>query len=300
MLYHFDAAALDIANKPTAVQPPILVTTAQPVAFTPQFKAVAKSPSTVSVSVDLDPAGNLPAGFKAYLSVQYKQIVDAASGLYGQPQTIGDGSLSSAGVPAGTPYSGSHEFTITGLSPKTSYSVAIIAIDQYGHKYQSQPATVTMLDTVAPLDFDGPIQVTMNTNTGLAVNWTANHDIKTATMDIQFTDNAKVEITPKATTGSKNVSVSTDVAGLGAVLQKTQEKKMTPVIKITMSDGSDTKSQSFSVAFVVAGKSTATTSDPKTKTAVDNVAQAAQDPTKKKISWTDLINTGLGILLKAI
>jgi hypothetical protein len=295
--YHLTAAALDIADKPVVTNSTIVVGTKPSVAFAPTFKAISTSPSTMTVNIDPNPMGTLPPNFKAYFSVQYRQIVDAASGIYGAPQTVGDGDLNGFGVPVGTSYTGKHEFTITALSPKTSYAVSITAIDEYGHKFVSPSATVAMIDPVPPLDFDGPIQVSLNTNTGLTVSWKANRAIKTATMAIQFTDNTSVEIDPKATASSKDVSVSTDLAGLVAVLQKTQEKKMTPIIKITMSDGTETKSQSLSVEFVVPGKSTA--ADPKVKTAVNNVAAAEQNP-GKKVSWADVINTGLGILVKVL
>jgi len=251
----------------------------------------------MKVTVNPDPGHVLPSSFKSYFSLVYRPLVNSATGDYGTPKTEGDGGQNDIGVPTGTPYMGAHDFTITGLSPHTTYSVALTAFDEYGHKFQpGAPASVTTADVTPPLDFDGPIQLSMNPDTGLTVSWKSNRPVKTATLAVKFTDDTTLDIQPKTTATALNVKVTTDVNAIGALIKKTSTSAVTPIIQVSMTDGTETKAASFSFEVVVPSKSAST--DQATKKAVENVAKAATG--NGKVSWPDVVKTGLGILMKFI
>lgn len=296
--YHFKAVPLDATGQPIlGLTRTIPVTTKATVAFAPTFRATTTDSTTLNVTVNLDPSGALPAGFKGYIALKYREVVDAGQGIYGQPTPVGNGSLNSFGVPQGTAYTGSSSFTIP-VSPNKTYEVFLTAYDEYGLTYTApNAASATTPGPTPALDFAGPVQITMNTNTGLTVNWKANRKVQTAGLEIAFSDGKFVLPAPvQASTANADITVNTDLAGLTALLAKSKDKQEQPTLTVSMSDGKESKSQSFTVAFVIAGNSNST--DPTVKRAVNKVSTAAHG--NGNIKWADVVNTGLGILLKVL
>ncbi|HUK47384.1 MAG TPA: hypothetical protein VLW06_07330, partial [Terriglobales bacterium] len=176
-VHNFQASVLDASGKPMPrLSKSFSVTTPAFVPFAPTMKALATGPTTIVVTVNLDPASALPPGFKSYVKLHYKQQTDASTGTYGQIiDGGGDGALDTLGVPNGTPYSGSHNFTIAVPQADQTYAITFTAYDEYGDVFdQPWPGAIIKVSPPPPaLAFDGPIAITMNTNTGLTLNWKA-------------------------------------------------------------------------------------------------------------------------------
>jgi hypothetical protein len=305
-VHNFQASVLDASGQPiTSLSKTFAITTPAFVSFAPTMKALATGPTTIVVTVDLDPALALPPGFKAYVKLHYKQQTDASTGTYGQVvDGGGDGGLDAFGVPTGTPYTSSHSFTLAVPQADQTYAITFTAYDQYGDVFdQAWPGAIIKVSPPPPaLAFDGPISVTMNTNTGLTVNWKANRAVASTQMDVIFPDGTTVipPIKKSPAQNSTDISVNTDLSGLTTILEKTLKAKTSPILKITMSDGTNapngSATVSLSVTFeVVANKQS---SEPLQKAAT-NVAEAAQNP-KQKINWLSVVQAGLGILVKVL
>jgi hypothetical protein len=309
----FKAVALNASGQP-AFTKTVSVATPDLAAFSPIItKLTASGPTAVTATVDFNPTSALPASIKGYIILHYVQLVDPSTGIHGQTVNVGDGGLDDNGVPKGTPYSGAHDFTISGLTAGTTYLVTFTAYDDYGDvlNYPLPGMSVSTPKPLPPLAFSAPIVITMNTNTGLTVSWTANRKVSNSALKIKFSDGSFLPNVPLGTTGSQDSSVTVDVNGLSALLDKAAPKQSTgggvpsattpkpPEFDISMDDGTNSPdgkaSIAFSVSFVISSTKQATSS---VQTAANKVANSSQ--TGSKIKWSDVISTGLGILAKVI
>lgn len=308
--YTFNAVALDATTGQPILSQSIPEKTAAQVVFAPVLTAISASgPTALVASIDFDPSHSMPSGFKSYLKFYYQE--EEPDGTYGTKEPVGDGGLDANGIPTGIPYTAPYAtpqaFTIPVPLANTNYLISYSAYDQYGDEYD-YPGKVATTPAVTPaLGFNGPIALTMNTNSGLTVSWSANRKIKTATLQIQFADGTYQPNIPAATTSSSESSVTIDLQGLLAILNKsgppnsgsTAGSSKPPVFTISMDDGTgaaDGKASiSFSVLFTIASSTNATNS---VQTAANKVSKSAQG--KAKITWADVFNTGLGIVAKVI
>jgi hypothetical protein len=301
----FMAVAFDAFGNPMsdpAFTKKTTVPTPDPVAFAPTItKLVASGPTAITATVDFDPTGALPSNFKGYIVLHYTQLVDSNASLQPIAHDAGDGALDANGVPKGTSYSGTHDFTISGLTAGATYLVTFTAYDEYGDvaKFPLPGRAVTTDKANAPLAFAGPIGITMNTDTGLTVSWSANRTVSNSALKIVFADGSFLPNVPKGTTGSQNSSVTVDLTGLSALLDKAVSNPKPPEFDISMDDGTNSPDGkaaiAFSVSFVVT--STKQAKSP-VQTAANKVSESAQKGSK--IKWADVISTGLGILAKVI
>ncbi len=324
--HHFSAVYLDATTgKPVPGQAKnFSVQTPAAVPFGPAFKSLtASGPTTLVATVDFNPSGTLPADFKGYIVLYYRQRAGSGQ-AFSQPVSIGDGKLDENGIPSGTAYSGVHDFPITVPSANSTYDVTFTAYDQYGDAITYPEPGFEQATPAAPkpLAFDGPIAISMNTNTGLTVQWSANKPISTAQMSV---DIAGTEIIPpikkdapstngppstsgaSSTNGASSsngassaseMSVSTDLNGLQSLLDKAQSSKAAPIIKLSMSDSSgETASISMTVTFTISSTGSSKPASS-VQTAANNVTTAAQKG--RKIDWSTVLQTGLGMLVKLI
>lgn len=303
--HSFKAVALNASGQPVnAFTKTMDVMTKDPVSFSPRVTALPSGPTTIMVTVDFNPSGALPANFKGYITLHYRQQLDQSAGFYSQPLDVGDGALDAIGIPKGTPYTeNAHTFPIT-VAPGKTYVIAYTAYDEYGDVVNfpsgGNPGILVTTPAAPPaLAFDKPIAVTLNSDTGLTVSWSANRAVQKAEMSVKFPDGTVVIPPITKSTSSTDVSVSTDLSGLATLLDKATKAKDSPIITISMSDGTNSPSGlatvSMSVTFVVASNKSGT---QPTQKAATNVAAAVQKG--KGVDWKTVLATGLGILVKVL
>ena len=193
--YSFNVLPLDATTGSaiTEKEQTIIESTGAKVNFSPTLSGLrASGPTELLASINFDPNHSLPAGFNSYIKLYYEE--QQADGSYGPKVPYGDGGLDANGVPQGTaytsPYSGPHDFSIPVPNASTRYLVSFAAFDQYGEEIDSG-GSGTEISTPAvtpPLAFSAPIAITMNTNTGLTVSWSANRKISNSALKIKFED----------------------------------------------------------------------------------------------------------------
>jgi hypothetical protein len=299
--YSFQIAALDISGQPIpALTRTESITTKASVPLVPAMSLSAQNPTNIKVSINFDPGGVFPPNFKAYCTLQYRLVIDATTGTFGEWQTTGDGAVNSVGVPQGTAFVGSHDFQIPGTAGK-QYQVRFTAFDEYGHVATAPNIlSVTLPQQPPAFDFDGPISVTLNTKTGIAVSLKANAAIATASLKMTFSD---VDLTFPNQTQSIAASTATLNTGedglVSAVTAAQKDPTVAPTITVAMTgkDGS-TKTQSFIVKFVVAGAPANAT--PGVAQANAKLQQAASPNSGTKIKWSDVLAAGLSVIVKAL
>lgn len=319
-LYTFTAVPLDATTgKPIASKSQdVPQATAQHVNFSPTLlEIVASGPTELSAPINFDPNHALPAGFKSYIKLFYQE--ELADGTYGPKTPVGDGGLDAKGIPSGTaytsPYTGPQKFPIPVPHANTNYLITFTAFDQYGEEIDfGSPGQKGTTPAAPPaLAFDGPITLSMNTNTGLKVSWKANKKLKSSALQIKFADGTYLPDIPPAAAGSTDSSVTIDLNGLSALLSKAEPNPTkaaagaatattpaaAPEFDISMDDGTNSPtgkaSIAFTVSFVIASTKNGTSS---IQTSAAKVATASQK--NGKITWTDVISTGLGIIAKVI
>ena len=304
--HKFKAVAMSASGAPMAdgaFTKIFTVTTPALVAFAPIItKLVASGPTSLTATVDFNPTGVLPPNLKGYIVLHCFQQVDASSKMHGQAIDVGDGGMDANGVPKGTPYLGAHDFPITGLTAGTTYLVTFTAYDDYGEtsNFPLPGISVPTPNPTPPLGFTSPIAITMNTNTGLTVSWSANRQVKNTALTITLSDGTQVIPPIQKKPDSSNVSVTADINALSTILEKAQTSPKAPIITISMDDGTPppngSATVSMSVEFDVVAK-TASATQPVQKAA--NAVGAAKAK-NKGIDWNSIISTGLGILVKLI
>lgn len=311
--HHFRATPVDISappatgkgNKPGMADQPnplvknIVISTPEVVPFVPLLTLTSSSPTSITAKVDLDPTGAHPK-FKGYITLHYRQVIDEKSGIYAQSIDIGDGALDSNGVPQGTAYTGSHEFVIS-VAPGKRYNVTYTAYDEFGDVVNS-PAPGNSIATGPlpdPLGFKTPVAVTMNSDTGLTVSWTANRPVTKAEMSVTLADGTVIIPAIKKDASSADVTVNTDLKGLATLIEQATPGPKGPIITVSMSDGTSgpggSASVSLSVTFVLP-KSSGNQPTQKAGTQIATVAKNGSG----KIDWKTLLASGLGIIAKAL
>lgn len=308
--YKFVAVPLDATTgKPIiTMRQRIPQSTSPMVVFSPTFVSLAATgPTGLAATVNFDPNHALPANFKSYIRLFYK--AQQPDGSFGQPISLGDGELDTNGVPKGTAYSpGQQIVPIPVPLANTAYLVMFKAYDQYGDESDSPELGRTTPAVTPAISFSGPISMTMNTNVGLTVSWKANRPVKTSTLQIKFADGTYLPNIPQATTGTTDSSVTIDLNGLSALLDKTIPQPGStsppaakpPTFEISIDDGTSSPdgkaSISFSVSFVI---TKATSPQNSLQSSANRVTGSAANG-KSNISWKDVLSTGLGIIAKVI
>lgn len=307
--YAFTASALDVVTKKPILTQPINQATAQSVTFSPIFqKLSASGPNGLVATINFDLNQGLPPNFKSYIKLYYQ--AKNPDGTWGQKMlATGDGDLDANGIPQGTaytsPYAAPQTFQFSVPLPNTEYLVTFVAYDQYGDEPPPGPGRSVSTPQVTPaLAFNGPISLSMNTNTGLTVSWSATRVVKTSTLQIKLPNGTFQPDIPPGTTGSTNSSVTININGLNALVQASKPASSSdsasstskPIeFDITMDDGTNSPTGkaaiSFTVQFVIASTKKPTTP---IQTAANKVAKSATG--SSKITWSDVGNAGLSII----
>jgi hypothetical protein len=223
------------------------------------------------------------------------------------------------GIPSGN-YVLSQNFVFSGLLPDQPYEFEVTAADQLGRGL-AKPALLVK-STVKNLDFEGPIQVTVKP-TDFTVEWASSIQNPSADLVGHFSvkfgaADPIVQTVPIKPTGPKFAG-SLPVSDLQKVFQAAKTTPTTPTLTISMDRGNEHLERSLIVTFnvpknsqsaqemakkVVDTGNNASNNNGNNTTGVgqslQNIGNGVSQPTKTKFSWQDLLQAGLGVILKAI
>jgi hypothetical protein len=310
--HNFSAVALSISGQVIpSTKTNFSVTTPSFVSFDPKLTVSASSPTVMKASINFNSSGKLLDDVKSYVVLHYQQQLpdNTFAGAVDQ----GDATLDSNGVPKGTPYKGTQEFTISAVPGKT-YLLRFTAYDDYGDVFESMPPgiLVAVPDVPKPpeqLRFTDSIAVSLSSS-GMTVKWGANRKVQDASLTAKFADGTTVNPPITKDANGTSMAVTMDVNGIATVLasaqkinQKTNKPNGPPDLTLTMNDGTGTPAGSanisFSVAFVVpTTKDSAPTGDGATEKAAASVANSIQRG--RPVDWKALLASGLGAVVKLL
>ncbi len=279
--------------------------------FDPKITVSASSPTVMKATINFNSSGKLPDDVKSYVVLHYQQQLP--DNTFAAAVDQGDAALDSNGVPKGTPYKETQEFTISAVPGKT-YLVTFTAYDDYGDvfDFRAPGVLVAVPDVPKPpeqLRFTDSIAVSLSSS-GMAIKWGANRKVQDASLTAKFSDGTSVNPPITKDANGTSMTVTLDVNGIASVLagsqtinKKTNKPNGPPDLTLTMNDGTGTPagsaSISFSVAFVVpTTKDTAPTGDAAAEKAAVNVASAIQKG--KPVDWKALLASGLGAVVKLL
>jgi hypothetical protein len=210
------------------------------------------------------------------------------------------------GVASGTSVSGKQTGQCKGLQPEQTYIAEITAVDAFG---QTQATAADLqAQTTKKLDFDGPISVTFSTK-GMTVDWKATSSGATAKLEIGGIQGIPSLPVPLPSSNGNSYTTTISVANLATAFgvnpTKTPPTTM-PVFTASMQDatGTETASLSFTVSVTVpkstsSAQQVANPGDAQSLNSLDNVVSGIQSP-NKKFTWQDLLQTGVGAVIKLI
>jgi hypothetical protein len=312
--FNFTAFALDQQNNPTHVQaPPFSVSTTGILpSFVPQITADSTKPGQIDVAVTADSGGNFAPftpSLKTAFSISYRQIVNNSPATYGPVHTVQAPALDPLGYPLPASLSATSSFPIPGLTEGQSYLVSISAVDQFGQTYKQPDMTIPVIKSPIPLDFDGPVTIQISAASGLTASWKATEKALDPAVVILFGTGPGDKLVLNATPDAANpqlMQLSKPDADLSAVVNAAL-KGATPTIAVQMTDPNSKKVVDRQFIFTIAVQSanktpaTKTTASPgAASAAASDLVDASNNPTKKKVTWQDLLSSALGIVLKAI
>lgn len=210
-------------------------------------------------------------------------------------------SLDAFGLPSSSSVDGHKQFTCDKLQPEQSY---IAQVEAYNDFDQSLPPGQTVeAKTPTKLAFDGPVKITLSA-AGMQVAWNAKGSGTTGTITfVTGSNKVNFDVEPKGQSFSTTFSPD-KLSQAFQVDPTTKTLAQAPTLTASMTDGTDKVETSFSVSVNVAASKNSVQQLAKTSNAdpdsLSKVADGVQNPSKTKFSWQQLLQTGLGMIIKLI
>jgi hypothetical protein len=211
----------------------------------------------------------------------------------------------SFGITSGDYVSGVQNGSCTGLEPEQWYTAEITATDEFGQPVSS-PADI-MLQLPKALNFDGAIQVTFSAK-GMTFAWKATTKNAIGAFEIALPGmppaSQAIPSSGDGTSFTTTINVNSLATGYGIDPTKAQSTLPTFTASLTDSTGKEHASVSFSASATIPSSSAAVTgiaTSPSNAASLNAVVSGIQNPTNnKKFSWQDLLQTGIGALIKLV
>jgi hypothetical protein len=246
---------------------------------------------------------------QGYITVLLEAPSDPLRGTWKKVDARGAVSIDKYGIVTSnstdhTPYS------FTSLTPSTQYRLTISAVNQYGATVASPEVRVISTNSAPPtFAFTGSVQLSMGVS-GFTASWTATSKPLSGSFEVDFGDGQPIVSQP-ATVKENTLTATLDVNGLKQVIQKAQKPgapaPAPPTLHFIMKNSPDGAPQEerFVVNYVVPtsqqvqdAKQNGVITDQQSKALLNVVGSVSN--TTKKFSWSDLLTTGLGLVLKFI
>jgi hypothetical protein len=313
-LYAFTGVVLDQQDHLTTTQvPPFSIQTRGILPeFNPQVTVDSIKPGQIDIAVVADSSGSFSLftpSLKTAFTISYRQIVNASPATYGPVHIVQAPPLDLQSYPLPDSLSTTSQFPIPGLAEGQNYLVSISAVDQFGQPFKLPDTTVSVKKSLAALDFDGPVTIQITAANGLSASWKATAKPTNPGVVIQFgaSPGDKLELSAASdATNPQLIKLSSPDADLSKVITAAMSGA-TPTIIVQMTDPNSQKVVDRQFIFSVGVQSANKSSAPKTpatqasaSSAAQKLVDASNQPTKNKVSWQDLLASGLGIVLKAI
>lgn len=315
--YNFTASVLDLQGNPTPTKTLLSQNTLTTLpTFSPAI-SITSTPGVINIAAVADPMGSysvfLPAGatIKTAFSVSYRQQVSTAPLSFGPTKQAYSIDADALGMPTAAALSTTSNFSLTGLQEGQTYALTIKAVNEFGQAYTTETTSVVAKapPPPTPLDFDGPVNFQITAASGITASWKANTAPKanSAAVIIEFAGSPDNTIRMAAQSDATS-PLSFKLTSSNADLLKAVNAALngaTPTIDVQMIDGVSGKpvDRQFTFVFAVQNankKASAGASSASAATASQNLVNASNNPTKTKLSWQDLVASGLGIVLKAL
>jgi hypothetical protein len=279
--------------------------------FSPAVSAKSDKPGIIDISIVADAPGNfLPftANLRTSYSISYRQLVSNSPLTYGPVNQAYSTDIDSDGIPTPSSLSTTCSFPIPGLQEGQTYLISVQGVNEFGQSFTSPGATVVVAKTPAPVDFDGPVGIQITAANRLPASWKSKAAPQTAEVIIEFANNPNAKLQLPAKPDAAN-PLQLKWAATDADLLKVVNAALSgppPVIKVQMTDASGKSvDRQFIFTFGVQSANkdktaTTTATASSSQNAAAALVDASNNPGKKKISWQDLVSSGLGSVLKAL
>jgi len=282
------------------------------------------SMDTFTVAQEVDPSNGkiaikLTANQPGFVGLDYQEVLDAKTAHFGILKHKGEATLDEYKVPSGTAIKDGEPatFVLDDVVPGKTYSVTIKGFDAYGRELPRTGHTVSIslpeLPKALAIAPDKPVIITVNPLTGVTVSWSATVKPKAASFVVLFSET--ISTSAKATIPDNgSITATLPVDQLAKSIQDKDAKKIQPTLRLVMEDNAGKSvTQDFQVAFTqpsadavakasaaarAAGKSQGTPSNTTTDQDLLNTLKDAANG--KKISWGNLLKTGLSLLVSIL
>jgi hypothetical protein len=244
---------------------------------------------------------------QGYIAVLLEAPSDPLRGTWKKVDSRGGATTDKYGVVTSnstdhTPYS------FTSLTPGTQYRLTVTAVNQYGGTTPNPEIRIVSTTPAPPtFAFTGSVQLSMGVS-GFTASWTATSKPLSGSFEVDFGDGEPIVSQP-ATVKENTLTATLDVNGLKQVIQKAQKPGTPapppPTLHFIMKNSPDGAPQEerFVVNYVVPtsqqvqeAKQNGVINDQQSK-ALQNVVSGVTN-SKQRFSWSDLLTTGLGLVLK--
>jgi len=292
--YRLSVAALDLTGQETKVTlsgSSLDFTTTSPdsgpiISFAPELTALTSSTITFTYTLS-EPA---------YVALECRQRVSAKSidTIPCRRPVIGKVEFNDVGRPmAEKKMSGTQTVTVDGLDPNTEYVFMPVAYDDRGLELQNAKSS-PLYATAHRLDFAGPVNLEV-APAKVRLSWKATAQPTDAQVRLHFSENQKFERPAKYTAADQLLTAEIPLTELTRAIEADPRSAKPPVIEIEMNGDTGPLVRQFSVAFVVPS-STAALTEPQ-RNAIRSLGDAIASPNKAKVSWKNMIELGLPIVL---